>query len=100
MEAGRSLGLSYTQTMISVILPQTFKNVLPALGNEFIVLLKETSVAGYIALQDLTKGGDIIRSQTYDAFFPLLAVALVYLIVVMVLGKLLAVFEKRLKRNE
>ncbi len=75
MEAGRSLGLSYLQTMIYIILPQAFKNVLPALGNEFIVLIKETSVSGYIALQDLTKAGDIIRSQTYDAFLPLIAVA-------------------------
>ncbi|MBE6393931.1 MAG: transporter substrate-binding domain-containing protein [Lentisphaerae bacterium] len=100
MEAARSLGFGYWQSMRFVILPQAVKSVLPSLGNEFIVLLKETSVSGYIALQDLTKGGDIIRSQTYDAFFPLLAVALVYLIVVMVLGKLLAVFEKRLKRNE
>ena len=73
LEAGRSLGFSYAQTMWYVILPQAFKNVLPALGNEFIVLLKETSVAGYIALEDLTKGGDIIRSRTYNAFFPLMA---------------------------
>ena len=100
MEAARSLGFGYWQSMRFVILPQAVKSVLPSLGNEFIVLLKETSVSGYIALQDLTKGGDIIRSQTYDAFFPLLAVALVYLLVVMVLGKLLAVLEKRLKRNE
>ena len=100
MEAGRSLGLSYTQTMNFIIVPQAFKNVLPALGNEFIVLLKETSVAGYIALHDLTKGGDIIRSQTYDAFLPLLAVALIYLIVVVCLSKLLGLLEKRLKQNE
>ena len=100
MEAGRSLGLSYGQTMRAVIIPQGFKNVLPALGNEFIVLLKETSVSGYIALQDLTKGGDIIRSQTYDAFFPLIAVALIYLVVVMFLSWLLGRLEKRLKRNE
>ena len=100
MEAGRSLGLSYTQTMREIILPQAFKNVLPALGNEFIVLLKETSVAGYIALQDLTRGGDIIRSQTYDAFFPLIAVALIYLVVVMFLSWLMGRLEKRLKRNE
>ncbi|MEG2054191.1 MAG: amino acid ABC transporter permease, partial [Oscillospiraceae bacterium] len=73
-EAGRSLGLNYNQTMGKIILPQALKNVLPALGNEFIVLFKETSVAGYIALQDLTKGGDIIRSRTYDAFMPLIAV--------------------------
>ena len=100
MEAGRSLGLSYSQTMREIILPQAFKNVLPALGNEFIVLLKETSVAGYIALQDLTRGGDIIRSQTYDAFFPLIAVALIYLVVVMFLSWLMGRLEKRLKRNE
>lgn len=100
MEAGRSLGLSYGQTMREIILPQAFKNVLPSLGNEFIVLLKETSVAGYIALQDLTRGGDIIRSQTYDAFFPLIAVALIYLVVVMFLSWLLGRLEKRLKRNE
>ena len=74
--------------------------MLPALGNEFIVLLKETSVAGYIALQDLTRGGDIIRSQTYDAFFPLIAVALIYLVVVMFLSWLMGRLEKRLKRNE
>ncbi len=100
MEAGRSLGLSYSATMRSVILPQAFKNVLPALGNEFIVLLKETSVCGYIALQDLTKGGDIIRSQTYDAFLPLIAVALIYLIVVVCLSQLLKKLETRLKKNE
>ena len=100
MEAGRSLGMSYGTTMRSVILPQAFKNVLPALGNEFIVLLKETSVCGYIALQDLTKGGDIIRSQTYDAFLPLIAVALIYLIVVVCLSQLLKKLENRLKKNE
>lgn len=100
MEAGRSLGLSYRQTMTFVILPQALKNVLPALGNEVIVLLKETSVAGYIALQDLTKGGDIIRSQTYDAFLPLIAVALIYLTVVLLLSGLLGKLEMRLKRNE
>lgn len=100
MEAGRSLGLSYGSTMRSVILPQAFKNVLPALGNEFIVLLKETSVCGYIALQDLTKGGDIIRSQTYDAFLPLIAVALIYLIVVVCLSQLLKKLETHLKKNE
>lgn len=100
MEAGRSLGLSYGTTMRSVILPQAFKNVLPALGNEFIVLLKETSVCGYIALQDLTKGGDIIRSQTYDAFLPLIAVALTYLVVVVCLSQLLKKLENYLKKNE
>ena len=100
MEAGRSLGFSYLQTMNLIILPQAFKNVLPALGNEFIVLLKETSVCGFIALQDLTKGGDIIRSQTYNAFMPLIAVALIYLLLVVIFSKLLEILEKRLKRNE
>ena len=99
-EAGHSLGLTYFQTMVYVILPQVFKNVLPALGNEFIVLIKETSVSGYIALQDLTKGGDIIRGQTYDAFMPLMAVALIYLACVMFLTWLLGLLERRLKKNE
>jgi ABC-type amino acid transport system permease subunit len=99
-EAGDALGLSYGQTMRCIILPQALKNVLPALGNEFIVLIKETSVSGYIALQDLTKAGDIIRSQTYDAFMPLMAVAAIYLACVMFLTWLLGIFERRLKRNE
>ena len=99
-EAGHSLGLTYFQTMVYVILPQVFKNVLPALGNEFIVLIKETSVSGYIALQDLTKGGDIIRGQTYAAFMPLMAVALIYLACVMFLTWLLGILERRLKKNE
>ncbi len=100
MEAGRSLGLSYNRTMVLVILPQALKNVLPALGNEFIVLLKETSVCGFIALEDLTKGGDVIRSQTYNAFLPLIAVALIYLIMVIIFSKALGMLEKRLKKNE
>ena len=100
MEAGRSLGFSYWQTMIHIILPQAFKTVLPTLGNEFIVLLKETSVAGYIALQDLTKGGDIIRSRTYDAFFPLITVAIIYLIMVMIFTKLVSMLERRLQQSE
>ena len=100
MEAGRSLGFSYWQTMSHINLPQAFKTVLPTLGNEFIVLLKETSVAGYIALQDLTKGGDIIRSRTYDAFFPLVAVAIIYLIMVMIFTKLVSMLERRLQQSE
>lgn len=99
-EAGRSLGFNYVQTMIYIIMPQAFKNVLPALGNEFIVLLKETSVSGYIALQDLTKGGDIIRSRTYDALMPLLAVALIYLIMVMIFTKLVNMLERRLRNSD
>ena len=81
-EAGRSLGFGYIATMWYIILPQAFKNILPALGNEAIMLLKDTSISGYVAIQDLTKGGDIIRSRTYDAFMPLIAVALIYLILV------------------
>jgi His/Glu/Gln/Arg/opine family amino acid ABC transporter permease subunit len=99
-EAGRSIGFNYVQTMIYIILPQVFKNVLPALGNEFIVLLKETSVSGYIALQDLTKGGDIIRSQTYSPLLPLLAVALVYLLFVVILSELLKELERRLRNSD
>lgn len=99
-EAGRSLGFNYAQTMWYIIMPQAFKNVLPALCNEFIALLKETSVAGYIALQDLTKGGDIIRSRTYDAFMPLIAVALIYLAMVMIFTKLVQILERRLRRSE
>lgn len=99
-EAGRSLGFSYAQTMIYIIMPQAFKNVLPALGNEFIVLLKETSVSGYIALQDLTKGGDIIRSRTWSAMFPLVAVALIYLVMVMIFTKLVNILERRLRNSD
>ncbi len=99
-EAGRSLGFTYSQTMWYIIMPQAFKNVLPALCNEFIALLKETSVAGYIALQDLTKGGDIIRSRTYDAFMPLIAVALIYLLLVIIFTKLVQLLERRLRQNE
>lgn len=100
MEAGRSLGFNYIETMRFIIMPQAFKNVLPALGNELIVLLKETSVSGYIALQDLTKGGDIIRGRTYDAFMPLIAVALIYLIIVMALSKCVTLLERRLRSSD
>ena len=99
-EAGRSLGFSYGKTMLYIIMPQAFKNVLPALGNEFIVLLKETSVAGYIALEDLTKGGDIIRSRTFSAFFPLITVALIYLIMVTIFTKLEGILERRLRNSD
>ena len=99
-EAGRSLGFNYAQTMMYIVMPQAFKNVLPTLCNEFISLLKETSVSGYIALQDLTKGGDIIRSRTYDAFMPLIAVALIYLVIVMALTAGVNCLERRLRNNE
>ncbi len=99
-EAGRSLGFNYVQTMAHIIMPQAFKNVLPALGNELIVLLKETSVSGYIAMEDLTKGGDIIRSRTYDAMMPLLAVALIYLVIVMLLEFAVGKLERRLRNSD
>lgn len=99
-EAGRSLGFSYPRTMYYIIMPQAFKNVLPALANEFIVLLKETSICGYIGLQDLTRGGDIIRSITYEAFMPLIAVAFIYLIMVMILTSLVKMLERRLRSSE
>jgi polar amino acid transport system substrate-binding protein len=100
MEAGRSLGLSYGKTMRLIILPQAFKNVLPALGNELITLLKETSISGYIGLVDLTKGSDIIRSITYNAILPLGVVACIYLTIVMALSFGISMLEKRLRRNE
>ena len=99
-EAGRSLGLGYSQTMVNIILPQAIKNILPALGNEFIVLLKETSISGYIGLADLAKGGDIIRSITYEPFMPLVAVALIYLAIVLLLSKGVSVLERRLRASE
>lgn len=100
MEAGRSLGFNYAKTMIYIIIPQAFKNVLPAIANEFIVLLKETSVAGYVALEDLTKAADIIRGRTFSAFMPLFAIALIYLAVVMILTQLVKILERRLKNSE
>jgi len=99
MEAGRSLGFSYPQTMINIIMPQVIKNILPTLANEFIVLMKETSVASYIALDDLTKAGDVIRSKTYSAMMPFLAVALLYLIMVMLFSYLVKLLERRLARS-
>ncbi|MCR5566847.1 MAG: amino acid ABC transporter permease [Clostridiales bacterium] len=100
LEAGRSLGFNYVQTMRNIIIPQAMKSVLPALANEFIVLLKETSVSGYVAVQDLTKGGDIIRGVTYSAFLPLIAVALVYLIMVMFFTWLVGKLERRLRNSD
>lgn len=99
-EAGRSLGLTFPQTMRFIILPQAIKNILPALGNEFIVLLKETSISGYIGLADLTKGGDIIRSITYEPMMPLIAIALIYLILVVALSAGVNKLERRLRSND
>lgn len=99
-EAGRSLGFNYVQTMIHIIIPQVFKNVLPTLCNEFIVLLKETSVAGYVGIVDLTKAGDLIRGRTFSAFMPLIAVALIYLAMVVILTALVSALERRLRKSE
>ena len=99
-EAGRSLGFNYRQTMFYIVTPQAFKNVLPALGNEFIVLLKETSVAGYIAIQELTKGADIIRSRTYNAYMPLLAAGAIYLVMVMIFTHFVQKLERRLRNSD
>ena len=99
LEAGRSLGFSYAQTMIYIVIPQAFKNVLPALANEFITLLKETSICGYIALTDITHGANTIRSQTYSPLLPLLAAALIYLIVVTILTMLVERLERRLRTD-
>lgn len=99
-EAGRSLGLTYVQTMWYIIIPQAFKNVLPALGNEFITLLKETSICGYIALTDVTHGANTVRSQTYEPYMPLIAAALIYLVSVSVLSALISRLERRMRVNE
>lgn len=99
-EAGRSLRLNYSQTMRSIILPQAIKNILPALCNEFISLLKETSISGYIGLMDLTKGGDIIRSTTFQAMIPLISVAIIYLVMVVGLSKIVGILERKLRNNE
>ena len=99
MEAGYSLGLSYSKTMWYIILPQAIKNILPALGNEFITLLKETSVGAYIGIIELTKASDIIASRTYDYFFPLIIVALIYLIMTLGLSKLVGLMERKLGKE-
>ncbi len=100
MEAARSLGLTYTQATWKIILPQAVKNVLPTLGNELIVLLKETSITGYIALQDLTRAASIVQSRTYSAFFPFVSVALIYLVIVLFLEKVFSHMEGRLARSD
>lgn len=99
-EAGRSLGFNYVQTMIYIVLPQTIKATLPTLLNEVIALLKETSVAGYVGIMDLTKAGDLIRGRTFEAFMPLIAVAIIYLVTVIVLTKVFSIIERRLRKNE
>ena len=99
-EAGRSLGLTQGQTMKSIVLPQAIKAVLPALGNEFITLLKETSVVGYIAILDLTRAADIVRSRTFEVFFTLISIAVIYFILVMGISKLISIGERRLAKSD
>ncbi len=100
LEAGRSLGLSHVATMVNIILPQAFKNILPALGNEFILLLKDTSIAGYIGTIELMHAGNIVRSRTFEPYFSLFSVALVYLVCVIGLEQLLKIVERRLARSD
>ena len=100
MEAARSLGLSKGQAMVKVIFPQAIKNILPAIGNEMIALLKETSVAGYVTVVDLTRAANLIRTNTTDAVNPLILLAVVYLILVVSMTRLLSVFERRLRKSD
>lgn len=100
MEGGRSLGFSYFETMRYIIIPQAIKNILPALGNEFITLIKETAIVGYVAIADLTKASDFIISRTYETFLPLFAIAIIYYIIIKILTKCLAIFERRLRRSD
>ena len=100
IEAGRSLGFNYAQTMLRIVLPQALKNTLPPLLNEFIALLKETSVAGYIGVRDLNKAGELIRGVSFEIFMPLIAVAAIYLCVVLLLTNLVGKLERRLRRSD
>lgn len=100
IEGGRSLGLSYFKTMRFIVIPQAIKNILPALGNEFIVLVKETAIVGYVAIQDLTKAGDFIISRTFRPFMPLIAIAVIYFIVIKIITKVLNTFEARLRKSD
>lgn len=100
MEAGRSLGLNYATTMRCIIIPQAIKNILPALGNELITLLKETSICTVIGLMDLTKGAMIVQSRTYAPWVPYLSIAIIYLVIVLILTKLLGISERRLRESD
>lgn len=100
MEAGRSLGLSKWQTMRYIVLPQAFKNVLPPIGNEFIVLLKETAIVGYVGLSDLTRAANQVSSRTFEAFMPLIGAAVIYFVIIKILTILLERFERRLRRSD
>ena len=99
-EAGRSLGLNAKQTMISIIVPQAMKNIFPALGNEFITLVKETAIVGYVGLVDIQKAGDFIKSATYEAFMPLIATAIIYFVLIKLLTIGLGRIEKRLRKSD
>ena len=100
MEAARSLGMSKGQAMAKIIFPQAIKNILPAIGNECIALLKETSVAGYVAIVDITRAATNIRNKTFDAVNPIILLALIYLVLVVAMTKLLAVLERRLRKSD
>ena len=99
-EAGRSLGLSGRQTMISIVVPQAMKNIFPALGNEFITLIKETAIVGYVGLMDIQKAGDFIKSATYEAFMPLFGTAIIYFVLIKLLTLILGIFEKKLRKSD
>ena len=99
-EAGRSLGLSKAQTMMSIIVPQAVKNIFPAMCNEFITLIKETAIVGYVGLVDIQKAGDFIKSNTYEAFMPLIATAIIYFVLIKVLTIALGMIEKRLRKSD
>ena len=100
MEAGRSLGMSKAQAMAKIVLPQAVKYILPAIGNEFVALLKETSVAGYVAVVDLTRAGNLVRNNTFDAINPLFTIAITYLIRTVGLTRILAAVERRLAKSD
>ena len=99
-EAGRSLGLSAPQTMMSIVIPQAFKNIFPAMCNEFITLIKETAIVGYVGLVDIQKAGDFIKSATYEAFMPLMATAVIYFIIIKTLTIILGRVELRLRKSD
>ena len=99
-EAGRSLGLNAAQTMMRIVIPQAVKNIFPALCNEFIVLIKETAIVGYVGLMDIQKAGDFIKSATYKPIMPLIATAIIYFVIIKVLTLLLGLIEKRLRKSE
>ena len=100
MEAARSLGMSKGQAMAKIIFPQAIKNILPAIGNECIALLKETSVAGYVAIVDITRAATNIRNKTFDAVNPIILLAVIYLLMVVIMTKLLSILERRLRKSD